>query len=167
MTTEQFQLTNEALRTATNDAIDNDAAALNYGYEAQDLQAAQDQWDAAQSQDINNAVDPETGKPAFSNAEKRAAELAIRQTNDDESQKRAETIEALKRKAAAQRILADRKRAEATYLRNEVAYAVAHPADELALELQALKHSIQTVVDTAAAAAVRRTLAELAGTSSG
>lgn len=72
---------------------------------------------------VCDVLDPETSKPKFGNAEKRNAEVLIRETNSPEWTKLDEAISKLSRKAAE-------VRANNSYLDSDVKYALATAFNE-------------------------------------
>ncbi len=125
MTKETFDMANQALK-------DTRLSICNFQEEAEqitvgvlrDTDRRIAEWDAAQFAEITSATNDETGKPRFSNAEARAAELAIRQTASAERKEFADTQTGLQAQLAAIRSQIARLQVEASFLSADVQYAI-------------------------------------------
>lgn len=82
-----------------------------------------DVWEAQMQADIACAVDDMTGKPLFSNAEKRDAELAIRQSQSSAWQITQQRMDEIEADIA-------RLRTTASYLANDIAFTLTCQDDE-------------------------------------
>ena len=111
-------------------------------------------WEQNQMADICDTLDTETGKPKFSNAEKRAAELAMRQTGSGDWAEIDEALSSLRRQAAKIKI-------DSSFLNNDIQYGINHASNEIEEHLQQISAQIETVSSAAAYNAVRRVMADL------
>lgn len=125
MTPDTFTLNNQSLKDTRLAICDlqEEAEQITVGV-LRETERRIAEWDAAQTADIAAAVNDETGKPRFSNAESRSAELAIRQTNSTERLGFEETRTSLQAQLTAIRSKIGRLTVEASFLSNDVQYAI-------------------------------------------
>ena len=119
------------------------------------LSKERDAWESAQMADICAAIDSDTQKPAYSNAEKRGAELAIRQTNSSEWKDIDEQLSALNMKAAG-------IRAQIDFLNNDIQYGINHAADEINDQMKMIATRVDAAINVAAHNAVKALMADIA-----
>lgn len=134
MTKEQFDTTNQELRATRLSICDlqEEAEAITVGaLREADRRIAE--WDAQQTADIARQTQGESGKPTFSNAEARAAELAIRQTESDERRNLDTARTDFQAQLAAIRNKIARAQVEASFLSADVQYAIHQGAAESGL----------------------------------
>ena len=147
MNREQFQATNKELRTLRLHHIDIEE---NVRIKERELDAISAEFMA----DICEAMDEATGKPKFSNAEKRDAELAIRQTVSLSWTDTNQELAALKCQGAKTRV-------EIQYLDNDIKWGIGHAADEINEQLVTIAAKVEEVTTHAAIIAVRQLFQEL------
>lgn len=147
MTRAEFQQTNQDLRAKRLELVDIEE---QIRLKEKELLA----WEQNQMADICAAIDSDTGKPKFSNAEKRAAELAMRQTSSADWAEMDEAAASLRRQAAKLKI-------DVSFLNNDIQYGINHAADEITEQLAKISAQIETVSSTAAYNAVRHVMADL------
>lgn len=147
MTRAEFQQTNQELRAKRLELIDIEEAVRLKDKELLS-------WEQNQMADICAAIDSDTGKPQFSNAEKRNAELAIRQTSSRDWAELDEALASFRRQAAKLKI-------DVSFLSNDIQYGINHAADEITDQLNTISAQIETVSSAAAYNAVRHVMADL------
>lgn len=147
MTRAEFQKTNQELRDKRLELVDIEEA-----IRLKDKELLS--WEQNQMANICDAKDEESGKPVFSNAEKRAAELAIRQTSSSDWAEMDEAAASLRRQAAKLKI-------DVSFLSNDIQYGINHAADEITEQLNKISAQIETVSSAAAYNAVRHVMADL------
>jgi hypothetical protein len=111
MTREEFQQTNEELRAKRLELVEIEE---EIRLKEKELLS----WEQTQMADICDAKDEETGKPVFSNPEKRNAELAIRQTSSRDWAELDEALSSFRRQAAKLKI-------DVSFLSNDIQYGIA------------------------------------------
>jgi len=147
MNREQFQATNKELRSLRLHLIDIE----------EDARLKEHELDAISAEfmaDICETMDEATGKPKFSNAEKRDAELAIRQTSSKSWTSTDQELSALKNQGAKTRV-------EIQYLDNDIKWGIGHAADEINEQLATIAAKVEEVTTQAAMMAVRHFFQEL------
>ncbi|HUV04680.1 MAG TPA: hypothetical protein VMX94_06185 [Armatimonadota bacterium] len=124
MTKEQFDTTNQELKATRLSICDltEEAEGITTG-PLRDTERRIADWDANQTADIAQHTG-QTGKPVFSNAEARAAELALRQTGSVDRRDLADAQTAYQAQLAAIRNTIARKHVEASFLQNDISYAI-------------------------------------------
>ena len=147
MTREEFQQTNEELKAKRLELVDIEE---QIRLKEKELLS----WEQNQMADICAAIDSDTGKPQFSNAEKRNAELAIRQTSSRDWAELDEALASFRRQAAKIKI-------DSSFLNNDIQYGINHASNEIEEHLQQISAQIETVSSAAAYNAVRRVMADL------
>ena len=147
MNREQFQATNKELRTLRLQLIDIEE---NARLKERELDAISAEFMA----DICEAMDEATGKPKFSNAEKRDAELAIRQTLSHGWTDTNQELAALKCQGAKTRV-------EIQYLDNDIKWGIGHAADEVNAQLASIEAKVEEATGHAAYAALRQLIAQI------
>lgn len=143
----EFQQTNIELKSKRLDLVDLDELIR---LKEKELLG----WEQNQMADICDTLDKEASKPKFSNAERRAAELAIRQTNSGDWAEIDEELSSLKRLAAKLMI-------DSSFLNNDIQYGINHAANEIEEHLQKISEQLEVVSSAAAYQAVRRVMADL------
>ena len=111
MTREEFQQTNQELRAKRLELVDIEE---QIRLKEKELLS----WEQNQMADICAAIDSDTGKPKFSNAEKRASELVMRQTGSGDWAEIDEALSSLRRQAAKLKI-------DVSFLSNDIQYGIA------------------------------------------
>lgn len=111
MTREEFQQTNEELKAKRLELVEIEE---EIRLKEKELLS----WEQNQMADICDTLDTETGKPQFSNAEKRNAELAIRQTSSRDWAELDEALASFRRQAAKLKI-------DVSFLSNDIQYGIA------------------------------------------
>lgn len=147
MNRDEFKTTNAQLRDLRFQLIDCDE-------QIRLKEKEQLAFNSEMMSDICSTIDEATGKPLFSNAEKRDAELAIRQTN---SRLWAECDEQL----SDYRLRAAQLRANISFFDNDIKYGINHAADEINDQLGILTAAAEQASTNAAFHAVRHLLAQL------
>lgn len=146
MTRAEFQQTNQELKSKRLELVDIEE---QIRLKEKELLA----WEQNQMADICAAIDSDTGKPKFSNAEKRTAELAMRQTSSADWAEMDEAAASLRRQAAKLKI-------DVSFLNNDIQYGINHAADEITEQMIKISDQIETV-SSAAYNAVRYVMADL------
>lgn len=148
MTRAEFQQTNQELRDKRLELVDIEKAIR---LKVKELLS----WEQTQMADICEAKDSETGKPIFSNPEKRNAELAIRQTSSADWAEMDESAASLRRQAAKLKI-------DVSFLSNDIQYGINHAADEVNDMLRNIAATVDKAVNVAAFNAVKHLVADFA-----
>lgn len=147
MNREQFQATNKELRALRLHLIDIE----------EDVRLKEHELDAISAEfmaDICETMDEATSKPKFSNAEKRDAELAIRQTASKSWTTADLDLSAFKNKAAKTRV-------EIQFLDNDIKWGIGHAADEINEQLVTIAARVDEATNHAAYAALRQLFAQI------
>lgn len=147
MTRSEFQQTNQELRAKRLELIDIEEAVRL-------LDKKLLSWEQNQMADICAAIDSDTGKPQFSNAEKRQSELAMRQTSSSDWAAMDEAAASLRRQAATLKV-------DVSFMSNDIQYGINHAADEITDQLNTISAQIETVSSAAAYNAVRHVMSDL------
>lgn len=147
MNREQFQATNKELRALRLHHIDIEE---NVRIKERELDAISAEFMA----DICEAMDEATGKLKFSNAEKRDAELAIRQTASTPWTTADLDFAAFKTQAAKTRV-------EIQFLDNDIKWGINHAADEINEQLATIAAKVEEATGHATYAALRQLIAQI------
>jgi len=111
-------------------------------------------WEQSQMADICDQQDG-NGKPLYSNAEKRQAELAIRQTNSSDWCQMDEKLSDL-------RMLVAQTKARIAFKSNDIQYGINHAADEINEQLARIAQTVDKAVSVAAFNAVKILMTDFA-----
>lgn len=141
MTREQFNTTNLELRNKRLELIEAEEATR---LKEKELEALSSNF----MSDIASALDPETSKPMYGNAEKRAAELAIRQTNSADWTQTDEELSALRRQVATLRV-------DISFLSNDIQYGINHVSDEIESHIININNRLGSTIDLAVYTALK------------
>jgi hypothetical protein len=144
---EQFQATNKELRSLRLHLIDIEEDARLKEHELESISA---EFMA----DICETMDEATGKAKFSNAEKRDAELAIRQTSSMSWICNDQELTVLKSKAAKTRV-------DIQFFDNDIKWGIGHAADEVNAQLASIEARVEEATNHAAYAALRQLFANI------
>jgi hypothetical protein len=104
--------------------------------------------------DIANQIDPDTCKAKYSNAEKRDAELMVRQTSSEEWVMLSEKIDGM-------RVIAAKVKVECMSLQNEIHYLLNHVSDEFEGELRAFRSQVSEEIQQSAALYARKYIIDM------
>ena len=147
MNREEFQITNAQLRDARLQLIDCD----------EQIRLKEKEHEAISAEmmsQICSTIDETTGKPLYSNAEKRDAELAIRQTNSKDWTSTDEQLAAFQKTSAMMRV-------QASFLDNDIKWGINHAADEVNAQLASIETRVEEATNHAAYTALRQLFAQI------